>query len=206
VRRPEFIARQSRCPSGILGRLIGHVMSLETAEANDEVLRLLGLGEGDRVLEVGFGHGRTVERAAARVGAGIVVGVDASEEMVRMARQRCRHLIDAGRVRLELADGGSLPYADRSFDKAYTVHTIYFWDDPARHLRELRRVLRDGGRLVLGFHAKEEAVAASFPASVYSFPAVDDVRMLLERAAFVEVDAARSAGGVTLASGQRAGA
>ena len=205
MRRPDFIARQSRCPSGLLGRLLGHIMSLETAAANDAALRALAPQPGDRVLEVGFGHGRTIERAGAMVGHGLVAGIDASEEMVRMATRRCRRLVEAGRVRLALADSASIPYPDRFFDKAFTIHTIYFWDDPERHLRELGRVLRNGARLVLGFHASKEAMAADFPASVYSFYTVEEVRLLLQQVGFAEVEVEHVAGGVALAIGQRRG-
>ena len=110
-----------------------------------------------------------------------------------MATRRCRRLIEAGRVRLALADGASIPYAAASFDRAYTVHTIYFWDDPGRHLRELHRVLTENGRAVLGFHAKEEAVAAAFPASVYTFYTIDEVRELLRQAGFEAVEVNQSA-------------
>jgi ubiquinone/menaquinone biosynthesis C-methylase UbiE len=199
MRRPEFIARQSSRPSGVLGWLIGTIMSFETAGTNDQALGLLELQRGDRVLDVGCGHGRTVERAAQMVGdGGLVVGIDASDEMLRMATRRCRPLIDAGRVRLALADSASIPYPEASFDKAVTVHTIYFWDDPRRHLRELRRVLRSGGRLVVGFHAKETAAATSFPESVYRFHSAQDVEGMLRDAGFRDVDCGRLAGEVTL--------
>src|SRR5207247_11438172 len=85
MRRPEFIARQSRCPSGLLGRVIGHIMCVETAAANESVLKLLDLDAGDRVLEVGFGRGRTIEGAATMVGDGLVDGIAAAEVMVRLA-------------------------------------------------------------------------------------------------------------------------
>lgn len=203
MRRPEFIARQSRCPSGLLGWVIGQIMSIETTAANDAALTALALEPSDRVLEVGFGHGRTIARAATMVGDGLVAGIDASEEMVRMATRRCRRLIEAGRVRLAVADSASIPYPDRSFDRAYTIHTIYFWDDPRRHLRELGRVLRDGARVVLGFHAKKEETAAMFPATVYSFYSIEEVRLALQESGFHDVKVEHSAGGVVLAIGQR---
>jgi ubiquinone/menaquinone biosynthesis C-methylase UbiE len=177
-------------------------MSVETAAANDAALTALALEPGDRVLEVGFGHGRTVERAAAIVREGFVAGIDVSDEMVRMGMRRCRRLIEEGRVRLALADAASIPYPDGFFDKAYTVHTIYFWDEPGRHLRELGRVLRDGGRLVLGFHANKETVAAAFPASVYTFYSTDEVRRLLKQAGFDHIEIEHSVSGVALAVAQ----
>jgi ubiquinone/menaquinone biosynthesis C-methylase UbiE len=130
---------------------------------------------------------------------GFIAGIDASEEMVRMATRRCRPLVDAGRVGLMLADSASIPYAAGSFDGAYAVHTIYFWPEPARDLRELSRVLRDGGRLVLGFHANRETAASAFPASVYTFYDAGEVRELLERTGFVDVEIGCATADVALA-------
>ena len=59
MRRPEFIARQSSRPRGLVGRLLGHVMAIETASLTRDALGLLALQPADRLLEVGFGHGRT---------------------------------------------------------------------------------------------------------------------------------------------------
>jgi len=206
VRRPEFIARQSRCPSGFLGRVIGHIMSFETAGANDLALKALDLKPMDRVLEVGFGHGRTIERAASMVPVGLVAGIDTSDEMVQMATRRCRHLIDQDRVRLTRGDSAQVPYPDRFFDKGYAIHTIYFWNDPQVHLRELHRVLRDGARFVLGFHPKEDGATGDFPDSVYRFYTSDAVLDLLRATGFADARVERpggTSGGLALGIGHR---
>src|SRR5262249_18274702 len=57
MRRPEFIARLSGCPTGVLGSLIARIMAKETLATNTYALRLLELQPTDHVLEVGFGHG-----------------------------------------------------------------------------------------------------------------------------------------------------
>ena len=129
MRRPHFIAAQSRCPSGWLGWLIGSLMARETAAANDAVLAVLDLVETDRVLDVGFGHGRTVEQAAAAATRGRVAGIDLSEEMLRLASRRCRRLVAEGRVELRRGDAAALPYPAQAFDKVLSVHTLYFWPD-----------------------------------------------------------------------------
>src|SRR5262245_54200396 len=206
MRRPEFIARQSRCPSGFLGRVIGHIMSFETAGANDQALKALDLKPADRVLEIGFGHGRTIERAASMVPQGLVVGIDASEEMMQMATRRCRHLIDQDRVHLTLGDSARVPYPDQFFDKGYAIHTIYFWDDPEVHLRELHRVLRDGARFVRGFRLKGNEAAADFPDTVYRFYTGDEVLHLLRAAGFADArleQVGGTAGGLAFGIGHR---
>ena len=142
MRRPELVARQSACPSGLLGRLIGHVMAWETATANEAALELLEPQPADHVLEVGFGHGATIARVAAAVSRGLVAGVDPSAEMCRMATRRNRQAVAGGRVALRQAAVEALPYPDGSFDKVLAVHTLYFWREPERALSEIRRVLK----------------------------------------------------------------
>jgi ubiquinone/menaquinone biosynthesis C-methylase UbiE len=169
-------------------------MAIETASLNSEALGLLALQPSDRVLEVGFGHGRTIRLAAAQVPQGLVAGVDVSREMVRMARRRCLDLSGKGLVELMVGDSRRLPYADTSFDKVLSVHTIYFWEEPIKDLSEMFRVLRPGGRLVLGFRAKSDnGSTIDFPETVYSFYSIDEVSTLLVSAGFEKI-AIRNAG------------
>ena len=168
MRRPELIARQSACPSGVLGRLIGRIMAVETAEANRIAVELLDLVPTDHVLEIGFGHGATIARMAATVSSGFVAGVDPSAAMCRMASRRNRRHVARGLVELRQGRAEALPYPDTRFDKLLSAHTLYFWPDLDRPLAEAYRVLKPGGRLVIAYRNDPEA-ARSFPASVYHF-------------------------------------
>ncbi len=181
MRRPEFIARQSACPSGLLGRLIGRVMAHETAEVNEVALGLLELQPDDRVLEIGFGHGATLARAAAAVSRGLVAGVDPSIEMCRMAAHLNRRAVERGTIELHRAPVEALPFPDGAFGKVLAVHTLYFWPDLARCLREIVRVMQPDGRLVLAYR-KDAQATREFPASVYRFRGDDEVREALRRA------------------------
>jgi ubiquinone/menaquinone biosynthesis C-methylase UbiE len=189
MRRPEFIARQSSCPSGWLGRLIVWIMARETAAQNAAAVALLELQPSDHVLEIGFGHGRTLLQMAANVPAGRAVGVDISEEMVRRLVRRASILIDSGRVQVHCADSRCLPFADAEFDKVLAVHTIYFWADPIVDLREIARVTKPGGRLVLGYRPRSDRRAVSnLPATVYRFYDDADVQRMLEQTGFRVID------------------
>ena len=61
-----------------------------------------------------------------------------------------------GRVNVELGDVASLPYPDECFDKAFSIHSIYFWDNPVDCLRELRRVLKPGGLITITIKPKDK--------------------------------------------------
>jgi SAM-dependent methyltransferase len=137
------------------------------------------------VLEVGFGHGRTLGRAAELAPQGLVAGIDISAAMVEMAQTFNRDRIAKGQIEVRRASSEQIPYPDQSFDRIYAVHTVYFWHDPVAHLREIHRVCAVGGRFLLAFGPKEGANAVNaFPESIYTFYSVDETRELLSNAGF----------------------
>jgi SAM-dependent methyltransferase len=110
--------------------------------AREIVLRLLGEGPG-RLVDVGCGGGSHAIEFANR--GWTVIGVDVSEEQLRLARARG---VDVVR-----ADAASLPFADEEFDAAVSMFTHTDVDDFPTVVSEIARVLRPGGRLVyLGTH------------------------------------------------------
>ena len=107
--------------------------------------------------------------------------------MVRLARRRLRRWIEAGRAEVSLAASSALPYPDARFDAALAVHVLYFWKDALADLREIRRVLRPGGRALLGYRPRDAETLAALPASVYALRSVEETERLLAQAGFLEV-------------------
>ena len=104
----------------------------------------------DCVLDVACGTGDLAE-AFARAGAASVRGVDFTEEMLAIARRKAARRRPAGESapQFECADAMALPFDDGSFDIASIAFGIRNVSEPASALREMRRVLRAGGRLVV---------------------------------------------------------
>ncbi len=171
-------------PTSLLGAVIAQSASYDPEQVADTALELLAAGPEDHVLELGCGSGRLLFRLAARARRGRVAGIDPSELMVRHARHRNRSWIGAGRAVVELGSSRDLSrFPDRGFDRVLGVHVVCFWRDPARDLAEVRRVLRPGGRLLLGFRpaaAGSAPGAADEPARV----PVGRVEAWLRRAGF----------------------
>src|SRR5687767_10454457 len=138
-------------PRGVAGRLVGWTMATRSSnrERNAWVVALLDIAPTDRVLEIGFGPGVAVGRAASRATDGLVCGVDHSEVMVGQARRRNAAAVGAGRVDLRLGTADRLPSFGDQFDKILAVNSMGFWDDPDRCLEVLRTMLRPGGRIAI---------------------------------------------------------
>ena len=127
-------------------------------------VRLSGAAPGNRVLDCATGTGDLAIALKRAVGpGGEVVGTDFCAEMLASAPAKAaRAGVD---VRFEVADALALPYADRSFDVASIAFGIRNVDDPVRCLREMARVVRPGGRVVvLEFGQPRGAFGALFRA------------------------------------------
>jgi ubiquinone/menaquinone biosynthesis C-methylase UbiE len=107
------------------------------------VARLSGLVPGDVVVDIGCGPG-VAARHGARLGAG-VTGVDPAPIMLRVARLLTRR---SEKVRYVEGAAEALPAADDSASVVWSIATVHHWADLDAGLREARRVLRSGGRLV----------------------------------------------------------
>jgi ubiquinone/menaquinone biosynthesis C-methylase UbiE len=117
--------------------------------AQQELMRHAALVPGARVLDVACGTGVAALEAAATVGAtGSVVGIDLSGRMVDAARKRADEC-GATNVTFERMDAERLELPDASFDVVLCALGLMYVPDAARALREMRRALRPGGRLVV---------------------------------------------------------
>ncbi|MBT2389272.1 methyltransferase domain-containing protein [Streptomyces sp. ISL-1] len=108
----------------------------------------LEIGPGQTVLDLGCGPGTDLSTLAEAVTAtGTVIGVDHDQDTVDAARDRTAK---QSAVTVRLGDVHDLPLPDHTADRARTDRVLQHVADPAQALREVRRVLRPGGRLVMG--------------------------------------------------------
>jgi SAM-dependent methyltransferase len=157
--RQQLIARvraQFGRPTGFPGRIAGWVMGYRSSNRrrNAWAVALLEVERDDRVLEIGFGPGIAIRELARLAPDGHVCGLDHSEVMVRQAARRNADGVRRGRVELRLGSVERVPAFEVPFDKILAVNALQFWDQPVEPLRELRRVLRSGGRIAIAFQPR----------------------------------------------------
>jgi SAM-dependent methyltransferase len=132
--------RVARRPSGSRAREVYGADDVHVF-ARRPVLEALALGADDHMLEIGCGGGLLLREALA-TGA-VATGLDHSEEMVELARERARG------AQVLLGKAESLPFGDDTFTAVAMSIVFFFFHDPVGVLRECRRVLRPGGRLAI---------------------------------------------------------
>ena len=107
------------------------------------------LQQGEHVLDIACGTGFVAQTAAQCVGAeGRVVGIDLNASMIEVARMATNASVDAA-IDWRTGDAADLPFDNGTFDAALCQQGLQFFPDRDRALREMRRVLRRGGRLAL---------------------------------------------------------
>jgi arsenite methyltransferase len=189
----RYMMSQFARPHGLLAGVFAAVMNGGNKQVNLRSLEALDVKPGQRVLEVGFGGGATLEVLLKDKECGYVGGLDASPEMVRAAGRRFASWIAEGRMAVRQGTAEEIPWPDAEFDRALSVNSLFYWPDPARAVREIRRVLRPGGVLVLGLRDKAAADKIGIGRLGYWSPAEEEVKALLADAGFEQV-AARSHG------------
>ncbi|MEV4102106.1 methyltransferase domain-containing protein [Nonomuraea sp. NPDC049649] len=155
-------------PTGLMGRLAGRVMFWTNRQR--DLLPLLGIRPGEHVLEIGYGPGKLL-RLLSRTEAARVAGVDPSPEMRALATRKA----PGTHPGLGTAERTGQP--DAAFDCVVSVNNVAIWPELEPGLRELHRVTRPGGRVVIAWHG---GATPSPLARNLRLP--DDVLATLERA------------------------
>ncbi|MBI1764621.1 MAG: methyltransferase domain-containing protein [Acidobacteria bacterium] len=155
--------KQFACPDGWVGAAVGHLMAYKNEAMNRFAVEQLRLAPDDQVLEIGFGHGKTIELMAGQVTRGLVAGVDLSMTMVTQAAKHNEAAIKAGRVELQQGSVSNIPYEYARFSKVVAANNYQFWPNPELDLTEIQRVLQPGGKLVLGLRLHSDSPLALAP-------------------------------------------
>lgn len=124
-------------------------MNSRHSKVTDWGLSQASIGKQDTILDVGCGGGRTVSKLAAIATQGKVYGIDHSKESVAMAMRTNKQWIGIARVEIQEASVSRLPFSDGSFDTITAVETHFWWPALPKDLREVLRVLKPGGRLIV---------------------------------------------------------
>jgi ubiquinone/menaquinone biosynthesis C-methylase UbiE len=188
---PDLLDQYKR-PTGRRGRVVAALMNKE-----HEALTLWGLThvniEPDYViLDVGCGGGKTVSRLAQRAVQGKVFGIDYSADMMAYSRKVNKKLIAENRVKILEGSVEKTGFPGNFFDLVTAIETYYFWHSLPDALKEIKRILKGGGRLLMVNEMVKDGVYEIKHAKMIKktqvrlFP-LEEIRRIMESAGFTDV-------------------
>lgn len=188
-----YMLYQARKPGRWAGRLLLRAMNEGHSEMTDWGLSRVGIGESFAILDVGCGGGRTVQKLAAAAKKGRVYGIDYAEGSIAVSRALNKETIKAGYVEIEKASVSGLPFADNTFDLVTAIETQYYWPDLQHDMREIWRVLKPTGTLVVIAETYKGGALDKFKWPVMwllrsSHLSVSDQRELFSKAGYVDIE------------------
>jgi ubiquinone/menaquinone biosynthesis C-methylase UbiE len=184
----KLIADQMRKPSGMLGRfIVARSMNRTNVGISRLTIQLLNIQPADRVLDIGFGGGVTMEMMLPLAYKGLVAGIEVSDIMIKRAKKTLNNIACQGKAEVKEGAASQIPYESNYFDKVCTINCIYFWPDPADGLKEIIRVLKPSGALVIAVYLKEEFEKYPPVACGFNIYTDEELQKLLEDAGFINI-------------------
>lgn len=142
-------AGNPRKPQGEAGKMMIERMNESHAEMTAWALDKLDLKPADKVLDVGCGGGAALKRLSGRIDSGKLYGIDYSEVSVEASKELNKADIESGKMEIHQGSVSKMPFEDNLFDAIITVESYYFWPDLEEDMREVFRVLKEGGTFML---------------------------------------------------------
>ncbi len=140
------------------------------------------------VIDIGCGGGQTVQLLSKIIQSGRITGLDYSQESIDMTLKRNVESSNKGIVDVLLASVSNLPIENGTYDVATAVQTHYFWPDLKNDIKEVKRILKDGGKFMI----VSELYKMTY--HMHEYKTVDELRLLFSNVGFKKIDVQTSNG------------
>jgi SAM-dependent methyltransferase len=154
----------------------------------EQAIDRLNLPRDARILDVGCGSGWATRLMAEKASVGSVIGIDIADEMVQLAAESSSSFEN---VEFKVATAEALPFADNEFTHAFSMESLYYYTNLVAALREIHRVLSDGGVFVTVIDLYLENSPSHQWIPTLKVPVhllgIPDYRQLFEESGFVSI-------------------
>ena len=134
-------------PTGFFGKMLAKGMARGHKEFYKNALKIINPQSDDEYLEIGFGSGVFINKYMSHVSK--IAGIDYSEDMVKLASNVNRTLIESGKAEFKQGDASSLPWSDEEFTVVAAIEMFFFLNETEKTLKEIFRVMKPRGRLII---------------------------------------------------------
>lgn len=163
------LAKQLRKPEGEAGLELATLMHETNIQMTLEAIEQLNLTatEAFQILEIGPAQAKHLTTVLAKSPNSTYTGIEISTLMKESACAFNQGFVDSKKADFLLYDGENIPFESDSFDRIFTVNTLYFWKNPAYFLGEIERVLKPTGIFSISFG--DESYMKNLPFTEFGF-------------------------------------
>ena len=183
----RFFFSQCARPEGFLGRVMLRFMNFGHAPLTNWGLSLVEIHDGWTMLDIGCGGGATLKRLLKRSKGARVYGIDISAESVAKAKRVNAEVLDK-QVFVTQGSAEKLPYEDNQFDLVTAVETVYFWPNLPNCLKEVKRVMKPGGRFAIMVEVLESDSVWTDVVEGMTAYSPEQLKEMLDGAGFVKTE------------------
>ena len=134
-------------PTGFFGKILAKGMARGHKDFYKNAVKAINPKKDDEYLEIGFGSGIFIKKYMSHVSK--IAGIDYSEDMVKLASDINRKLVESGKAEFKQGYASSLPWADNEFTVVAAIEVFFFLNETEKTLKEIFRILEPGGRLII---------------------------------------------------------
>ena len=145
------LGRQLMKPSGEIGKKVGENMNIANNAIYDLACTMIDFKDNERILEIGFGNGNFFPKYFKINPKIKVFGVDYSDTLYSEATSRNQKYINNNQLSLKCENSIKTSFESDYFNTIITINTIHFWNPIDKQIAEIRRILKRGGHLLIGF-------------------------------------------------------
>jgi ubiquinone/menaquinone biosynthesis C-methylase UbiE len=198
-KRTTSFLDQYRCPTGLRGRAVAKLMNEGHSALSNWGLKKVTIQPEFTVLDVGCGGGRTISRLARMAFRGKIFGIDYSADMVKYSREVNKKLIAKNRVDVIEGSVENMGFSNDFFNLAIAIETYYFWPNLPNAFRDLKRVLKPTGSLLLVNEMVKNGVYEVKNAQIIEETSVcleplHEIQSMLQSIGFINVETFRKRG------------
>lgn len=157
----EMIKKNFKKPKGLIGKIAGMIMATENKTLNEWTIRQLKIRPGNRILEIGYGPGYSLDYITDHYPQVHADGIDVSKTMKRQATKRLDSEIEKGDVQLFAEDVAQAEPQKNHYHRVFTVNNYTLWEDKRSGLRNLYKALVPGGKIAITMQPRQEDANAN---------------------------------------------
>ena len=182
------LAKQLGNPEGEIGIEVANMMNATNIGMTKHAITSLNLNTNDVVLELGHGNCGHLSFLMKQAENLKYFGLEISELMQTEAKKSNQNYIENNLAEFELYNGTEIPFDNESFDKIFTVNTLYFWQNSDLFLNEIYRVLKPNGIFALTFADKSFMEKLPFTPFGFNLYSLKDAEELLQKNRFKMIE------------------